>query len=271
MDACVWLLENGVDAGRIQWIKPREAWLLNRVYFQPGELVGTLLMGIALQMEAAAQATSVDDLFDRLDATGQLRRVDQGVRPTMYKAATIADWELDLLRCIENVVRLGHVRRIERDRIILDKGTIPTSPGHLHVHCAADGLRRPPALPIFGADRITLQPVRTGLVPFNAALAAFVEAHRDDDAEKNRLCPPNPYPDAALDWARTTLIQMRADRAWSRETDIAEWLERSRLNPLRGLLGRLGDPQVQQALQRYVENVRRGLARLTELTAQATV
>ena len=271
MDACVWLLENGVDAGHIQWIKPREAWLLNRVYFQPGELVGTLLMGIALQMEAAAQATSIDDLFDRLDATGQLRRVDQGVRPTMYKAATIADWELDLLRRIENVVRLGHVRRIERDRIILDKGTIPTSPGHLHVHCAADGLRRPPALPIFGADRITLQPVRTGLVPFNAALAAFVEAHRDDDAEKNRLCPPNPYPDAALDWARTTLIQMRADRAWSKETDIAEWLERSRLNPLRGLLGRLGDPQVQQALQRYVENVRRGLARLTELTAQATV
>jgi hypothetical protein len=127
-----------------------------------------------------------------------------------------------------------------------------------------------PALPIFDADRITLQPVRTGLVPFNAALVAFVEAHRDDDAEKNRLCPPNPYPDAALDWARTTLIQMRADRAWSKETDIAEWLERSRLNPLRGLLGRLGDPRLQQALQRYAENVRPGIARLTELNAQGT-
>jgi len=270
LDACVWLLDNGVDAGQIQWIKPREAWLLNRSYFQPGELVGTFLEGIALQMEAAAQAASVDDLFDRLDAAGQLRRVDQGVRPTMYKAATIGDWELDLLRRIENVVRLGHVRRIERDRIILDKGTIPTVPGNLHVHCAADGLRRPPALPIFGADRITLQPVRTGLVPFNAALVAFVEAHRDDDAEKNRLCPPNPYPDAALDWARTTLVQMRADRAWSMETDIAEWLERSRLNPLRGLLGRLGDSRVQQALRRYLENVRPGLARLAELIAQAT-
>jgi len=270
LDACVWLLDNGVDGGNIQWIKPREAWLLNRSYFQPGELVGTLLEGIALQMEAAARATSLDDLFDRLDAAEQLRRVDQGVQPTMYKAATIGDWELDLLRRIENVVRLGHVRRIERDRIHLDEGTIPTSPGHLHVHCAADGLRRPPALPIFGADRITLQPIRTGLVPFNAALAAFVEAHREGDAEKNRLCPPNPYPDAALDWARTTLIQMRADRAWSKETDIAEWLERSRLNPMRGLLGRLGDPRLQQALQRYLENVRPGIARLTELIAQAT-
>lgn len=269
MDACVWLLDNGVDPGRIQWIKPREAWLLNRRYAQPGELVGTLLMGIALQMEAAAQATSSDDLFDRLEAAEQLRRVDPGARPTMYKAATIGDRELARLRRIEDVVRLGHVRRIARDRIVLDQGTIPTSPGHLHVHCAAEGLRRPPARPIFGADRITLQPVRTGLVPFNAALVAFVEAHRDDDAEKNRLCPPNPYPDAALDWARTALIQMRADRAWSAETDIAEWLERSRLNPMRGLRDRVGDPLVQQASQRYAASVRHGLARLAELVERA--
>lgn len=105
MDACVWLLESGVDPGDIQWIKPREAWLLNRSYSQPGELVGRLLQGITLQMEAAAQATSVDNLFDRLAANEQLRRVDQGVRPTMYKAAIFGDWELDLLRRIENVVR----------------------------------------------------------------------------------------------------------------------------------------------------------------------
>jgi hypothetical protein len=187
----------------------------------------------------------------------------------MYKSATIADWELDLLRRIRSVVRLGHVRRIERDRIVLEQGSIPAGPGHLHVHCAAEGLRRPPPLPIFGADRITLQPIRTGLVPFNAALVAFVEAHRSDDAEKNRLCPPNPYPDTALDWARGTLIQMRADRAWSREPDIAEWLERSRLNPMRGILARFGDPQVQQAARRFTEAVRPGLARLTALVAQA--
>ena len=269
LDACVWLLENGVDPGRIQWIKSREAWLRNRKFFQPGELVGTFLMGIALEMEAAAQAASVDDLFDRLEAAELLRRVDRGVRPTMYKMATIAEWELDRLRRIENVVRLGHVRRIERDRIVLDQGTIPTRPGHLHIHCAAYGLRRPPALPIFGADRITLQPVRTGLVPFNAALVAFVEAHREDDAEKNRLCPPNPYPDIPLDWARATLIQMRADRAWAREPDLADWLERSRLNPMRGIRARLGDPRVREASERFAESVGPGLARLAALVAEA--
>ncbi len=269
MDACVWLLESGVDAEDIQWIKPRETWLLNRSYFQPGELVGRMLEGIARQMEAAAEAASPDDLFDRLEAAEQLRRVDPGVRPTMFKSATIADWELDRLRRIGSVVRLGHVRRIERDRIVLEQGSIPTGPGHLHVHCAADGLRRPPPLPIFGADRITLQPIRTGLVPFNAALVAFVEAHGSDDAEKNRLCPPNPYPDTALDWARGTLIQMRADLAWSREPDISQWLERSRLNPMRGLRARFGDPQVQQASRRFTEAVRPGLARLAALVEQA--
>jgi hypothetical protein len=265
MDACVWLLENRVDPGDIQWIKPRESWLINRTYAQPGAFVGTLLGGIALQMEAAAQATSVDDLFDRLEAAAQLRRVDQSVRPTMFRGATIGDWEIDLLRRLENVVRLGHVRRIERNQIILDNGAIPTSPRHLHVHCAADGVPVRPPLPIFSGDHITLQPIRTGLVPFNAALIAFVEAHLEDEADKNRLCPPNPFPDAALDWARGLLIQMRAERVWSDETDITAWLERSRLNPMQGLRGRFGDPEIQQALQRFVGNVGPGLARITKL------
>jgi hypothetical protein len=217
LDACVWLLRNGVDPGDIQWIKPREAWLQNRTYTQPGELVGTLLEGISLQMEAAAQATSMDDLIDRMEAAAQMRRVDPDVRPAMYKGATIGDWELDILRRIEDVVRLGHVLSIERHRIVLAEGSIATSPRHLHVHCAANAFPRTPSLPIFAADRITLQAVRIGLVPFNAALVAFVEAHRDDDAEKNRLCPPNPFGDTPLDWVRGMLIQMGADRIWSRK------------------------------------------------------
>ncbi|HVP66186.1 MAG TPA: FAD-dependent oxidoreductase [Anaeromyxobacteraceae bacterium] len=271
MDACVWLLENGVGPEDIQWIKPREAWLLNRTYFQPGDLVGGMLEGIARQMEAASRATSIDDLFDRLEAADQVRRVDQGVRPTMYKLATIADWEIDLLRRIQNVVRLGRVRRLERDRIVLDHGTIPTRSAHLHVHCAADGLRRPAPLPIFQAERITLQPVRSGLVPFNAALVAFVEAHRGDDTEKNRLCPPNPFTDGPLDWAQTALIQLRAERLWSREADISEWLERSRLNPMKGLRARLGDPAVQLASRRFAESVGPAVVRLTELVRGATM
>ena len=87
-------------------------------------------------------------------------------------------------------MRLGHVRRIERDAIVLDEGTVPTSPDMLHVHCAARGLNPAPAVPIFAADRITLQPIRPGLIPFNAALVGFVEATRDDDPRAEE--PPLP-------------------------------------------------------------------------------
>ena len=267
LDACVWLLRNGVDPGDIQWVKPREAWLQNRSYTQPGELVGTLLEGISLQMEAAAQASSIDDLIDRLEAAAQMRRVDRSVRPTMYKGATIGDWEIELLRRIEDVVRLGYVRSIERDRILLERGSVATSRRNLHVHCAA-GVRYPPALPIFAADRITLQPVRMGLIPFNAALVGFVEAHRGDDAEKNRLCPTNPFTNTPLDWARATLIQMGADRAWSKEPDLQAWLERSRLNPIRGLRAHADEERVQRASQKFAANVGPGLKRLVAIVGQ---
>jgi hypothetical protein len=172
------VLEVGVSPSHIRWIKPREAWLQNRVFAQGGELVGTLFEGISLQVEAAAQATSLDDLFERLSATEQLLRVDESVTPTMYKAPTASAGEIEQLRRIAGVVRLGRVRRLERDAILLDQGTIPTSTRHLHVHCAAPGLNPAPAVPIFTADRITLQPIRTGLMPFNAALVGFVEATR---------------------------------------------------------------------------------------------
>ena len=66
-------------------------------------------------------------------------RTDRTVVPTMMKGATVSVRELEQLRRIENVVRLGHVERIELDEIVLEQGSIPTTPDHLHVHCAAPG------------------------------------------------------------------------------------------------------------------------------------
>src|SRR5260370_9463872 len=140
LDTCSWLLEIGVPPTDIRWIKSRGAWLLNRAFAQGGELVGTLFEGISLQVEAAAQATSLDDLFYRLNATQQLLRVDEGVTPTMFKTPTVSAGELEQVRRIDGVVRLGKVRRLDRDAIGLDDGRIPTSPPHPDRHCAAAGL-----------------------------------------------------------------------------------------------------------------------------------
>ncbi|HLK35708.1 MAG TPA: NAD(P)-binding protein [Polyangiaceae bacterium] len=269
-DTCLWLLANGVPPDDIRWVKPREIAFLNRAYAQGGELVSALYDGFSLQLEAAAQASSIDDLFARLCAVGQLLRVDESVAPTMYTAATTSVAEVERLRCIRSVVRLGRVRRIDRDSIVLDEGSIPTSPRHVHVHCAAPGLTLAPGVPIFADDRITVQPVRAGLVPFNAALIGFVEATRRDSAIQNALCPPNPMPDVPLDWARGMLISSGAERGWAREPDVADWLERARLNISRGLKGKSDDPQVQQARRRLKANVVPALQNLMQIVARGT-
>jgi hypothetical protein len=267
-DACLWLLEAGVPPETIRWVKPREAWYTNRTFAQGGELVATLFEGISLQVEAAAEARSLDDLFARLRASAQLLSVDASIVPTMYKAATMSTQEIESLARITAVVRLGRVRRIERDSMVLDEGSVPTSPRHLHVHCAARGLNPAPVQPLFSADKITLQPIRSGLIPFNAALAGFVEATYDDVAHKNRLCPPNRLPDVPLDWAKGLLVSMNADHAWSKDVAVSSWLERSRLNPSRGLKAKGHEPLVQAASKRFGANVRRALEQLRRLAGE---
>ena len=267
LDACTWLLDCGVPPSDIRWIKPREGWFLNRAFAQGGELVTTMLEGLSLQLESAAQATSVDDLFARLEATKQLLRVDSTVTPTMFRGPTLSMGEVEQLRRIENVVRLGKVRCIEPNRILLDGGSIATSPGQLHVHCAAEGLNPALEKEIFAADRITLQSIRIGLLPFASALIAYVEATRDDLETKNRLCPPTKQPNVPLDWLKGMLVGMKAAHLWSKEPDIQQWLETSRLNVLRGLPQRAGEPGAQQAFMRFGMNVRPAMKNMERLVA----
>jgi hypothetical protein len=265
LDTCSWLLDSGVSPGDIRWIKPREGWFFNRRFLQGGELVGTMIEGLSLQLEAAAQATSAGDLFARLEASEQLLRVDTGVAPTMFRGPTLSTGEVAQLRQIEGVVRLGKVRCIERDRIVLEGGSVPTSPDHLHIHCAAQGLNLAPEVPIFATDRITLQSIRIGLLPFAAAIVGYVEATRDDLAMKNRLCPPSRQPNVPLDWVHGMLVGMRAANRWTKEPDITDWLERSRLNMMRGLMQRAGDPAVQESFARFFAHLRPALANLERL------
>src|SRR5204862_4549095 len=126
-------------------------------------------------------------LFERLETSGRLVRIDRSPPATMYRGTMLSAAELRAVRQIENVIRLGRVRRIAADRIVLDRGDVVTSSDVLHVDCTALGLRSAPAAPIFQPGRIVLQQVRRLSPSFNAALIGFVEARRDEDADKNRL------------------------------------------------------------------------------------
>jgi hypothetical protein len=268
MDACGWLLDCSVEPEAIRWIRPRDTWLLDRAFQQPLELVGSLMEGLSLQVQAAACAENIADLFHRLEACGQLVRLDPTVEPTMYRGATISQTELEGLRLIENVVRLGRVTHIGEAHIALEAGSIPTDDKQIYVDCTANGAHRMPARTIFDPHRITLQAVRTGLLPFSAALIAFVESAREDDAEKNRLCPPNPYPNAAIDWIATNAISHRVQMTWFEEPDLLAWMERSRLDVARGINAHLSEPQTQAALARFLANLEQAVEKLESFLAQ---
>jgi hypothetical protein len=267
-DAIVWLLSNGVQPDRVAWIRPRDPWMLNRAVVQPDPVVG---LGLAADtMAAAASAESLDDLFLRLEATDVVFRIDRSITPTMAKTPTLAEWELDLLRTIDDVVRLGHINRVTPREIVLDHGSVPLAPDSLIVHCAASGLRYPPLVPIWSPDKIRLQTIRAGFPCFCAALAGYVEATRDDDRERNRLCPPNTLPDSPASWAKMQARGTIAARTYGAEPDIAAWANSCALNPARVDPSRRDDPAVRAVTTRLGDCAERGLARLAEL-AQETL
>ena len=263
-DGIVWLLFNGVSPDRIVWVRPREPWMLNRAMVQPDPLVA---LGLATStMAAAAGATSLDDLFMRLENAGVMMRIDTERAPTMAKTPTLGTWELDLLRTIENVVRLGHIKHVTAQEIVLDDGVVPLTPGALIVHCAASGLAYPPMVPVWSPDKIRLQTIRSGFPCYCAALAGFVEATRDDDRERNRLCPPNTLPDTLANWAEMQVRGTMATRSYGAEPDIAAWANSTTLNPARMTPAQREEPAVQAAIAALGNVVEPGLARLTELS-----
>ena len=230
IDTVLWLLERGVAPERLTWIRPRDPWLLNRLNVQPTPPFAQRTLGaMVAEMEAAAQADSLDVLFSRLEAAECLLRIDPAVAPTFFRCAIVSPAELQQLRRVGQVVRLGRVRAIERHRIVLAHGEVPTAPDQVHVHCATDGLPRGPSQPVFQPGRIVPQYLRRCSPSFGAALTAWIESHFDSDAQKNALCEPVPPPREPLDWLRMHLATARNQQRWQAHADLQLWLRQSRL------------------------------------------
>ncbi|MDG4785989.1 hypothetical protein O7626_08630 [Micromonospora sp. WMMD1102] len=233
IDACLWLLEQGVEPADLTWIMPRAPWLIDRAAVQPMPLrqADDIAKEHAAKHEAIMGAQSVPDLFDRLEAVGALLRISPDERPTAFRCATVSQAELQQLRRIEHVVRLGRVKRINEADIELDGGTLATGPHVLHVDCTADAVKQLPVVPIFQDGLITLQSVRACQPVFSAALIAHVEATCPDDRAKNELCPVTPNPRTDVDWLRFTLSANSEQLRWADNPGIGAWLHTSRLHP----------------------------------------
>lgn len=233
MDACLWLLENSTDPDAISWVMPRDSWILDRANIQPGELnAGRLLWGEEKTLSVAAKAESIEELFEGLEGAGQLMRLDTNVRPTMYRCATVTETELEALRSIHNIIRMGRVTALAGGEIELEHGTVAVENDSLFIDCAGDGLKRRPVVPVFQGNNITLQSVRTCQQVFSAAFIGHVEGVYENEQLKNELCTVVPHPNSDTDWLRNRFADGVNTFRWSQDPKLMEWLSASRLDPL---------------------------------------
>jgi hypothetical protein len=254
MDACLWLLEQGVDPDRITWVRPQDLWLLNRERIQPE---ATQLSAFADMLEASAKATTITDLVERFEVTELLLRVDPVCWPTSFRGATASPREIEVLRRIDRIVRLGHVTRLVRGMVYLEQGDLPCEENAVFVDCTAEGVKRRPLLPVFQPDRITLQYLMLfGHPTYSAAMAARIEVASDDDAIKNDACPSLPCPGPLDVIAVYLLARLELQEKWAALPGVREWNDSARLNAASWALADVDpdNPDHQSSILRILEH-----------------
>ncbi len=271
MDVGVWLLNSGAGADQITWIVPRDSWLLNRHHTQPGdEFFHQTIGGQADLMGAIAEATSTDDLFLRLEQCGVMMRIDPAHTPSMFHYATISRGEVALLRQIKNVVRMGRVKAITGEGLTLDGGAMPMDAGALYIDCTATAVERRPVVPLFQEGLITLQMVRIPQPAFSAALAAFIEATIEDDAQKNALCAAVPLPDELDQYLVATITNIMNQFQWSQHKGVRRWIFESRLDGFGKIIAAAdpNDADKQAVIARFKTKVGLAVGNLQTLIAK---
>ena len=274
IDACLWLLQHGVDPDDIVWIMPRDAWLLPREHAQPDmSFFMDVFNNQAGQMEAISASLNKQDMFLRLEKSGYFVRFDPDVLPSMFHAATISMPELERLREIHNVIRLGRVKALEKDRIVLEEGEIKTSSNHLHIDCSASLSRakaRVAPCPVFDKHVITPQTIRSFMPVFSGSVIAYIEAHYDDQDKQNALCSVVPIPNTTDDFILMTLQNMLNQYNWSQEPELRKWIKENRLDGFSKLVSQVdkSDTEKTAVLLRMREAAPKAVGRLMELAAE---
>ena len=167
MDVGVWLINSGAVPDSISWVMPRDSYLINRLHTQPGmEFFNDAIGGQANLMESIAKATSIDDLFERLEACEAMLRIYPDHKPSMFHYATMSKGEIEVLRKIKIVIRLGHVHAVERDALVLAQGKVALPADTVCIDCTASAVEKRPTLPIFQEGKLTLQLVRMPLASY---------------------------------------------------------------------------------------------------------
>jgi hypothetical protein len=249
---------------------PRDSWFVNRATTQPGpEFFSSVFGAAAAQREALALATSALDFAHRMESAGAWLRLDPEIEPRMFHAATVSEGELVELRRIRNIVRRGRVRAIEAGRVQLEDGEVAAEPDTLYVDCTASAVPRPPPVPVFAGERITLQMIRLPQLPFSAALSAFLEASLTSDDEKNAFVAPIQATDTVSEYIAALVPDIANRQACNRNPLVRAWLNGSRTDGYAKLVNGAdpNDPEKQAVLQRLRDASKRAAENLPRLLA----
>ena len=224
MDAVLYLLGLGLAPDLITWIMPNDAWLLDRGNIHPDGL----LLSLGKQQEAMAKSETLQALLLNLEADGMLMRIDESVWAEKYRCATVNREELALLRSVKNVVRAGRVVSIEEGQVLLEKGSFNVPKQTLFVDCTANGLSNRPIVPVFSAQKITLQSVSMCQQVYSASLIAHVETAFSDLGMQNKLCRVTPHPETIDDYLYAVGIGAMNNASWGKH--FPKWVRNARLS-----------------------------------------
>ena len=174
LDAILYLLDNNVNPEKIVWIVPNDCWYFNR------DSVSDLsnLHKIFPEFYGAVLASvDVNDAYKKGEKIGHFMRLDKDIWPNKMRAATVSSKEMEKIKNIKNIIRLGRISHIEKDKILFVQGdSIPTHIETLHVDCSTAGTKFSPLKEkVFDDDRINLMMTQVTQQCTSAAVIAALE------------------------------------------------------------------------------------------------
>jgi hypothetical protein len=254
LDACLWLLSNGIPASQLTMIISRDAYYLDRARFQPGERFNGV-ESFNQDNQCIKDATSPDDLFERLEAGGSLLRFSPEHKPGFYRCATVTQSEFAALKEIGTFIRQGRVRRITPETVHCERGTYTPEHDTLYIDCSANSVPKREVVTVFQGKNITLQPVRFCQQVFSASFIGHLESAYTDEEEKNTLSTPIPHPSVPTDWIRLNLQTNRNELLWAQQPKTHAWLSQSRLNWFKDMIPTPPKDASEEEIQEFMQGM----------------
>jgi len=232
VDALAHLMDTGVSSDAITWIISNDCWWWTSCTKR--------VTHIQDMVKGILESNTLQDIYYAYEKSDIFMRVDNTIVPTKFRAGTVSEREMMLVRSIKDKVRQGKVARVNQTEIIFENGyKIPTDGQTLIIDCSTTGSAFAHPKPLFCGDTINLQMVMVQQAPYSAAIIAALELKYPDDEEtKNKFIPCGIYlEEKYFAWGLDAFFSSFRDQlsnAYNLEKMLGmDWLRKSRLSGLK--------------------------------------